>query len=186
MHTFVLATFLALRALCYCDSNIPAMDKIFHLSHRTTLAIERLCDFLNNADLFGTYYGTSDCLEFEETEVFGTAVYSTTSEGNGEYASEDDDNEPTSLGPKILFVWEHRKVKLYHDYAITGWVLSVMLEVRADVEDNLTVDHRGTIEPVLSKLHKPPCPRKSKKIQVKKWVKSYTYSGWSSRISRRR
>ena len=96
------ATFPELRDLRYYDSNTPAMDKLFHLSHRTNLAIESSCDFFNNVYLLGTYYGTSDCLDFEETEVFGTTVYSTISENNGEDASADDDYEPTILGSKII------------------------------------------------------------------------------------
>ena len=79
MHTFVLATFLALRALCYCDRNTPTVDKLLHLSNRSTLAIERFCDCLKDVDIFGTYDGTIDCLEFEENELFGTTVDSTTS-----------------------------------------------------------------------------------------------------------
>ena len=90
------------------------MEKLFHLSHRKTIAIERSCGFLNDVDLFGTYDGTSDCLEFEENEVFGTTVDSTTSEDNVEDASADDNNETTRLGSNILFEWECRKVKLDH------------------------------------------------------------------------
>ena len=43
MYILLRAMFPALRALRYCDSNTPCMDKLFHLSHRTTVAIkERL------------------------------------------------------------------------------------------------------------------------------------------------
>ena len=79
------------------------MEKPFQLSHRTTLTIERLCDCLNDADIFGTYDGTSDCLYSEETEVFGTTVYSTTSDDKGEYSSADGDDETMSLGSNIIF-----------------------------------------------------------------------------------
>ena len=144
------------------------MYKLFHLSHRTNFTIERLCDCLKDADLFGNDNGISYCLEFEITEVFGTTVDSKTSEDNVKYASTDDKNKLISLCSKILFEWEHRKVKLDHDYAITGWALSVMPEVRANVEERLTGDHCGSIECVVSKLHKLPCPKESKKIQGKK------------------
>ena len=40
MHILLHAVFPVLRALRYCDSNMPCMDKLFHLSHRTTVAIE--------------------------------------------------------------------------------------------------------------------------------------------------
>ena len=79
------------------------MEKLFHLSHRTTLAIERLCYCLNDVDIFFTYDGTSDCLGFEETAVFGTTVDSTTLEDNGEDASADDEKNPMRLGSKIIF-----------------------------------------------------------------------------------
>ena len=91
IYTIVRATFPALRHICYCDINTPAMDKLFNLSHCTTIAIERSCGFLNDVGIFGTYDGTSDYLEFEETEVFGTIVDSKISEDNGEGSSAYDD-----------------------------------------------------------------------------------------------
>ena len=50
------AVFPALRALRlrYCDSNTPCMDKLFHLSHRTTVAIENSLEHLNDESLFGS------------------------------------------------------------------------------------------------------------------------------------
>ena len=104
-YTIVQAKFPALRVIRYYDSNTPAMFKLFHLYHRTTLAIERSCDIFNNVDLFVTYDGTSDCLEFKETDVFRTTAYSTTSEDNSKYASSDYDSEPTNLGSNIIFEW---------------------------------------------------------------------------------
>ena len=79
IYTIVRDKIPELRALRYCDRKTPAMEKIFHLSHCTTLSIERSCDFLNDADPFGTYNGTSDLLEFKETKMFGTTVDSTNS-----------------------------------------------------------------------------------------------------------
>jgi hypothetical protein len=48
------AVFPALMLLCYCNKSKPAMDKIFFLSHRTTLILEKLEEFLNNRNLFGS------------------------------------------------------------------------------------------------------------------------------------
>ena len=47
------------------------MDKIYHLSNRTTLAIERSCEMLNYDDMFGSIERNRCGLEFELTEVFG-------------------------------------------------------------------------------------------------------------------
>ena len=74
-------------------------DRLTH----TTFQWKELCDFLNDADPFGTCNGTSDLLEFKETKMFGTTVDSTNSQDNGEDASADDSDEPTSIGSNILF-----------------------------------------------------------------------------------
>ena len=58
--------------------------------------------------------------------MFGTTVYSTTSEDNGEDAGADNDYDSSSLSSNILFEWERRKVKMDHDYVVTGWALSVI------------------------------------------------------------
>ena len=52
--------------------------------------------------------------------MFGTTIDSTTSKYNSVDASEDDDNKPKSIGSNTLFEWERMKIKLDHDYSITG------------------------------------------------------------------
>jgi hypothetical protein len=39
IYLLVRAVFLALKLLCYCNKSKPAMDKMFFLSHRTTLTL---------------------------------------------------------------------------------------------------------------------------------------------------
>ncbi len=48
------AVFPALKALRYCDSNVPAMDKIFLLVKRADVAIENSLSMLNDEDLFSS------------------------------------------------------------------------------------------------------------------------------------
>jgi hypothetical protein len=48
------------RLLHYCDKSKPAMDKIFFLSHRTTLALKKLEEFLSNRNLFGSLRSDSN------------------------------------------------------------------------------------------------------------------------------
>ena len=132
LYTLLRAIFPAIQALQYCDSNTPVMNKIFHLSYRTTCAIERSCGMLNDADLFGPIHGDSD-LEREQIEGFGPEVI--TPGPNTNVASDEDTiNEPKtiSLGNQILFEWENRKNKLEHDYAIADWALSVMPAVQTN------------------------------------------------------
>ena len=102
-------------------------------------------------------------------------------QGNNNVAShddseddEDDDDDDSSkkdealtLGSEVLFAWDRRKGKIEHDYAVLGWVLSVMPDVRADVAERLNGDHRIAIERVITRLHLPPCPNKNKTIKDK-------------------
>ena len=64
--------FPALKALRYCDSNVPGMDKIFFLVKRADAAIENLSSMLNDEELFGS---PDKCVitgcEEELDEVFG-------------------------------------------------------------------------------------------------------------------
>ncbi len=66
------AIFPALKALKYCDSNIPAMDKIYFLVKQADDALLDSQLFIDDQDLFGSMRGvvSSDCME-ELDEVFG-------------------------------------------------------------------------------------------------------------------
>ena len=70
LYAILQATFPAICVLRYCDSNTPAMDKVFSLSHRTTLAISQSLTELNDRELFGPL-SDSDGLGLEENEVYG-------------------------------------------------------------------------------------------------------------------
>jgi hypothetical protein len=54
LYVLLRSVFPALKLLRYCDANKPSMDKIFFLSHRTTQAIEKSLDSLNDKELFGS------------------------------------------------------------------------------------------------------------------------------------
>ncbi len=72
IHCFLHAVFPALKALRYCDSNIPAMDKIYFLVKRADEALQASQILLDDQALFGSMGGSS-VPECEEgyNEVFG-------------------------------------------------------------------------------------------------------------------
>ena len=72
--------------------------------------------------------------------------------------------DKTSLGQLALDLWIGRSQKLHHDYAITGWALSVSREVRDHVSRNMLPEHREAIERVVRRLHVVPCPNKDPKV----------------------
>ena len=75
------------------------------------------------------------------------------------------EDKPMTLRLLVLFwEWESRKAKIEHEYAVAGWSVSVMPQVRADVSARMTGKHRDIIEEVITKLHFPPCPNKKKGI----------------------
>ena len=75
MYVLLRAVYPALRALRYCDSNEPIMmDKIYFLTHRTTEALKKSVDQLNDGALFDDFLADStldDDFMMEVGEVFG-------------------------------------------------------------------------------------------------------------------
>ncbi len=60
IYLLVRAVFPALRLLCYCNKSKLEMEKMFFLSHRTTLALEKSEEFLNDKNLFGSLRSDSN------------------------------------------------------------------------------------------------------------------------------
>ena len=84
------------------------MDMTYHLSNRTTLAIEMSCEMLNGDYLFDSIEGNNDGLEFELTEVFGSEVNNASPANNisGPNSSDNninDEDDPMALGSQMLF-----------------------------------------------------------------------------------
>ena len=199
LYVLLRAVYPALRALRYCDSNSPVMDKIYFLSHRTTEAIKQSQDFFNEVGLFSTD-GLEDMdLASEMNQVFEDVIGDTTpyaalnrSDNNNNNSDDDNDNNDNDsdnneeeeeeeeegeggsddageyggflFGSKILWHWEHRKIKIEHEYAITAWALCVMDDVREDVRVRLIGEHRLAMEKVIKRLHLPPCPNQHPEV----------------------
>ncbi len=72
IYCLLRAFFPALKALRYCDSNIPSMDKIYVLVKQADKVLHDLQLLLDDQDLFGSMRGTTipECEE-ELDEVFG-------------------------------------------------------------------------------------------------------------------
>ena len=182
IYIILRAVFPALRLLCYCDKNKPAMDKIFFLSHRTTVALDKSEALLNDKLLFGALKSDSnlraegdivlgevvdddDSVLFEDTQdtllsddesdVFGIVDDSAGVDVEPDAPIE---TEKMSFGCQVIFHWSKRKKRIEHEYAIAGWALCVLPEVQDDVTDRMKGDERDAIEKVVMRLHAPPCP----------------------------
>ncbi len=72
--------------------------------------------------------------------------------------NKNDEYEDFSLSAMIQQSWSKRKHLLEHDFAITGWVLSLLPEIREDVAERMDGNARMAIKQVITKLHAPPNP----------------------------
>ncbi len=138
MYILLCAVFPALRALRYCNSNMPCMDKIYNLSHRTTVAIENSQDDLNDERLFGSLNTDQNLIE-EGNIVLGSNVNNSANNNENEIVFEDapsvsngsdyedsDDEAQTpsnatmSFARQISLHWNKRKQRIEHEYSITA------------------------------------------------------------------
>ena len=71
MFALLRAVFSALYLLRLCDKNTPVMDMIYFLVYRTSCAIEKSVDILNDEKLFSTAGNDGQDLAEEVSEVFG-------------------------------------------------------------------------------------------------------------------
>jgi hypothetical protein len=75
--------------------------------------------------------------------------------------------ESDSFWGTVSKAWNERSKKLDHDWAITGWALSVMPEVYKDARERLTGHHQNVIERVVRKLMTYPYPNKFPHLEGK-------------------
>jgi hypothetical protein len=167
LYILLCAVFPALKLLRYCDANKPSMDKIFFLSHRTTQAIEQSLDSLNDNTLFGSLACDRNLRQGDinvdgaDDSDDGEEVGFADSDADDDDDTESNDDEAPSIrsfGRTVLFHWNRRRTKIEHEYAITGWALSVVSEVWIDVRERMRgEEHRDEIERVILRLHVAPC-----------------------------
>jgi hypothetical protein len=162
LYILLRSVFPALKLLRYCDANKPSMDKIFFLSHRTTQAIVKSLDSLNDKELFGSLTPDRNLMH---GDINLDGAYDSDDEEEVAFADSDDDNDDDnesneegtpinsimSFGRTVLFHWNRRRTKIEHEYATAGWALSVVSEVRIDVRERMRGEHRDAIERVISR-----------------------------------
>jgi hypothetical protein len=153
IYVLLHAVFPTLRLLCYCNKSKPAMDKIFFLSHRTTLALEKSEEFLNNRNLFGSLRSDSNLtqegnivlgevgdISDEANIVYENALPQSEEESNRAKESIDEDapNQRSqvtlydlimSFGCQVTWHWNKHKQCIKHKYAMAGWALCIMKDV---------------------------------------------------------
>ena len=160
-------TYPALKLLRCCDKASPVMGVLYHLSLRTTAALEHQAETLNEPHLFAL--GADGDVQQEVDEVFGPdmQVYNETVDSIEEARERGGDsdgsvvlNSQMSLHARFVWEWNKRKVKIEHEYAKAGFALSVSPDVWAHASQPgmLGPDVREALETVVRRLHKYPNP----------------------------
>ena len=164
------ALYPCLRVLRLVDQQVPAMDKLYFWVQRTIALLTEPREELTAA--FGGPPGelSSRVDEFLDGELERKEKEkdqpSDEAEGDGDDASvlsvvdnaSDDEEEGvaptpvTTMYQSIATAWHKRQGALVHDYAIAGWLLLPVQEIRADVTSNMTMDVRKALERVTLKL----------------------------------
>jgi hypothetical protein len=136
------------------------MDKFFPLSHRTTVAIEKSLDDLNDESLFGSLKTDQNLIEegsivlgldldnsannHEDEIVFHEPIPVTDGiddelNDDGELTNDDPIQTPSnttmSFGRQVTWHWNKRKQSIEHEYSIAAWALCVMTSVWSYVRD---------------------------------------------------
>ena len=181
LYILLRSVFPALRALRYCDASRPVMDKIYFLSHRTTQAIERSQQCLNDSNLFGALTLDQNMIDegnvilgSDDGDIGTDSAEEVVFEDNATPLTEDevsiDEDDSSSgeesvvtmsFGASVRWHWDKRKTKIEHPYAMAAWALCVMEDVREDVRLRLKGAERDAIEDVVKRLHLAPCPNMS-------------------------
>ena len=73
LYALLRAVIPEIRVLGYCESNTPAIDKVYHLAHGTSKSIEKSIVDLNDNVIFGPLV-LGDGLRMEENDFFGAEV----------------------------------------------------------------------------------------------------------------
>ena len=65
------------------------------------------------------------------------------------------DHNLIGFAGEVMDIWCHRRNNIESDFAIAGWICSVMEPVRADVKARMNGDHREAVERVIVKMFQP-------------------------------
>lgn len=137
---------------------LSEMDQVFH---------NAVGDMANYAVLVvddGSDDGNGFDADADNSDVDDEAINGSVGENEEDGSDVGGDYGGFSFGSKLVWHWEHRKIRVEHPYAITGWALCVMNDVRQDVNARFNGEHRIAMEIVIKCLHHPPCPNQHPEV----------------------
>ena len=161
MAKFVRAVFPMLIVLRLTDQKDPAMDKLYFYIRRMDKTLEKSKLILDELEekLQGQSWRFLNSLSEESMYDDDNNDYDATNDSDIQAkiidsTSEESDIEQctTSLGQKVINLWNKRRAKLVTDFAIAGWLLSPIPEIFEDSALNMTGEDRNVLERLLQKM----------------------------------
>lgn len=142
-----------IRVLRLSDRNKAGMDKLYYHTQRTTDLLYKNVDALASA-----------LSAFDDYEKEIGYESDNESDDEGEVSNDTDDDsvcddscDEDTIKDIILDRWNHRKASLNHDFAIVGWMCSVVPEIYNHCSlKNLKPEHHQAFERVARKLLNGP------------------------------
>ncbi len=162
MTKFVRAVFPLLIVLRLADQKDPQMDKLYFYIRRMDKALQKskvLLDELEAKSL-GSYWRSIDEIANNDTTASTENSDSDCNETDNTTNDSDTEDEhvttlKTSLGDKVVNIWNKRRSTLVSDFAIAGWLLSPIPEIYDDSSANMDGTHRDAVDRLLKKMMAP-------------------------------
>ena len=157
MEKFIRAVFPMLIVLRLADQKEPVMDKLYFYVRRMDKTLENSKDILDGLELQmkGVSWRILSDLDDTDAGLNASDSGSETMDYESDNTVEDCDTPSTTktLGDKVIALWQKRRDKLVSDFAIAGWLLSPMSEIRIDSHNNMTGVHRNAVDRLLKKMY---------------------------------
>ena len=164
----VQAMYPVLRVLRLADSNSAGMDKLYYYVRQTMVALEKSRETLNGNIVCGLFalrpqdvrlfnlQGQDKPYNLDEEDPDLDLEHDASDYDIDVVESEDDDNSDASnirrpLGDCIMLLWEARAKRLSSDFAVLGWMVSVVPAIRLDAA-SFMASHKAQAINVLRKL----------------------------------
>ena len=149
----VRAVFPLLIVLRLCDQQEPVMDKLYFYVRRMDTTLVKSKDILDEVEKKWSNTSWRSLFDTNALDYSSDDSQSKESEYDSETCAEDDSDTTTSLGQKVIDIWNKRRNNLINDFTIAGWLLSPIPEVYDDSSTNAKGEHRDAVDRLLKKMY---------------------------------
>ena len=153
MCKLVRSVFPPLIVLRLSDQQEPFMDKLFYYVRRMDISLDKSKNIMDDVEKQFKASSWRTLYDINSNEEDSNDSDTPQSEYDSETCAEEDSDTTTTLGQKVLDIWNKRRKKLINDFTIAGWLLSPIPEVYSDASIHSTGEHRLAMERLLKKMY---------------------------------